>query len=266
MTKTLEALEEQRARALELADGMEAERNEMRAKMAEMQRREEELRKRSKKLEAEGAADFLKRVQEAEANVAAVVRELQQTGGTFRDVDAARAKIAALQTGVLSDLNVDQPAPPEAEDLEIDEGDTVLLLDIGSQGVVVQAPSKNGDVQVKVGPLTMKTKLDRLRKVQPSAADAKLPAPGRRLGSLGGGGGGGGKTGKTGKKKGGYKQMLGNAVRCASACPSPPLPLLDPPTPPFAPASVSSTHAACGCICGVWLQRWRAAAMCRACR
>ena len=47
MTLTLEALEEQRARALELADGMEAQRAEMAAKMATMERREEELRRRT---------------------------------------------------------------------------------------------------------------------------------------------------------------------------------------------------------------------------
>jgi hypothetical protein len=165
--------------ALELADGMERERNEMRAKMKVMEQREEELRKRSKKLEvcvrtpgrlsgpgaqpskdccvkraagnsspassaaafdsprrgllqpttcrsrdsiltpllpphtllslcpwqAEGAADFLKRVQEAESDIASVVRELQQSGGSFKDVDAARARIGKLQAGVMEDLD-----------------------------------------------------------------------------------------------------------------------------------------------------------------
>ena len=83
--------------------------------------------------------------------------------------------------------------------------------------MVVQAPSKNGDVQVKVGPLSMKTKLDRLRKVQKAGA----PGGGRqgsigggRQGSIGGGGGKGGKIGQmNGKKKGNYKQLLAKAVR-----------------------------------------------------
>ena len=58
--------------------------------------------------QAEGAADFLKRVQEAEANVAAVVKELQQSGGSFKDVDAARSKISKLQAGVMENLDVVQ--------------------------------------------------------------------------------------------------------------------------------------------------------------
>ena len=33
-----------------------------------------------------------------------------------------------------------------------------MMLDIGSEAVVVSAPAKNGDVQVKVGPLAVKHK------------------------------------------------------------------------------------------------------------
>ena len=71
--------------------------------------------------------------------------------------------------------------------------------DIGSQGVVMGAAAKNGDVQVKVGPLTVKSKLDRLRKVAKAPASSAAPKGGR-MGSTGKGGGGGGKA-KIGREK-----------------------------------------------------------------
>ena len=205
MTKTLEALEEQRARALELADGLERERRDMQAKMLIMEKREKDLIKRSKALEAAAAADFVKRANEAENSIKAIVRELQQSGGSFKDVEEARAKIGTLQAGVLRGLEQEQSE--QEPDLEIRQGDSVMLLDIGSEGVVLQAPSKNGDVQVKVGPLSMKTKLDRLRKITGLAT----PKPqggvggGGRMGSMGG------KKPPAGKKA--YQDRLANALR-----------------------------------------------------
>ncbi len=61
--------------------------------MAVMEKREDELRKRSKMLEAAAAADFIERVTEAEAQIKRVVKELQQSGGTFKDVDSARKQV-----------------------------------------------------------------------------------------------------------------------------------------------------------------------------
>lgn len=61
--------------------------------MAVMEKREEELRKRSKMLEAAAAADFIERVTEAEAQIKRVIKELQQSGGTFKDVDSARKQV-----------------------------------------------------------------------------------------------------------------------------------------------------------------------------
>ena len=61
--------------------------------MAVMEKREDELRKRSKMLEAAAAADFISRVTEAEAQIKRVVKELQQSGGTFKDVDSARKQV-----------------------------------------------------------------------------------------------------------------------------------------------------------------------------
>ena len=51
---------------------------ELTAKMKVMEEREQELLKRSKKLEAEAAADFLKRVRDAESSIKAIIKELQQ--------------------------------------------------------------------------------------------------------------------------------------------------------------------------------------------
>jgi hypothetical protein len=66
---------------------------QVQAKMAVMEKREDELRKRSKMLEAAAAADFIERVNEAEAQIKRVVKELQQSGGTFKDVDSARKQV-----------------------------------------------------------------------------------------------------------------------------------------------------------------------------
>jgi hypothetical protein len=79
--------------------------------------------------------------------VRAIVKELQQSGGSFKDVDDARAKIEKLQAGVTAELGGEEVEERESD--EICEGDTVMLLDIGSEGVVLQAPAKNGDVQVR---------------------------------------------------------------------------------------------------------------------
>lgn len=84
------------------------------------------------------------------------------------------------------------------------------VADIGSEGVVLGAAAKNGDVQVKVGPLTVKSKLDRLRKLPKSAASSPK---GGRMGSTGKGGGGGG----DGRKK--EKRVQANVGPCCThAC------------------------------------------------
>ena len=116
------------------------------------------------------------------------------------------------------------------------------MLDIGSEAVVVSAPAKNGDVQVKVGPLAMKTKLDRLRKLSRAglryslyflywyqSTNTDVFSAGLRgtskstkvRGADGGGGGGGGGgvgggrvgSGGGGRKKGNYSQLLSRALR-----------------------------------------------------
>ena len=50
----------------------------------------------------------------------------EQSGGSFKDVEAARGKISKLQAGIVDGLEQEVEQPPV--DDEIREGDAVILL------------------------------------------------------------------------------------------------------------------------------------------
>jgi len=166
MTKTLEMLEEQLAAAALEAERVAAERTQLKRELQAVQAREEQIRKRSKELEREGAAEFLRQLQEAEASVGQVVAQLQKAP-SFLDVDAARVELAKLKKKAAKKAAEEGAADGAAggggEPEEFVEGARVMLLDLGSEGVVVEKPNKRGEMQVKVGALSMRTKVERCR-------------------------------------------------------------------------------------------------------
>lgn len=95
---------------------------------------------------------------------------------------------------------------PAVVDDKIDVGDTVKLMDIGSVGEVLSSPNAKGDIQVRVGGLSLKTNIDRVKKESSeSKTDVKGGSPG-----YGAGGAFGKKRGTNtiGKKKGGGGKKL----------------------------------------------------------
>jgi DNA mismatch repair protein MutS2 len=168
MTKTLEMLEEQLAAAALEAERVAAERTQLKRELQTVQAREEQIRKRSKELEREGAAEFLRQLQEAEASVGQVVAQLQKAP-SFQDVDAARVELAKLKKKAAKKAAEAEEGTAEGaaggggEPEEFVEGARVMLLDLGSEGVVVDKPNKRGEMQVKVGALSMRTKVERCR-------------------------------------------------------------------------------------------------------
>ncbi|EKX43436.1 hypothetical protein GUITHDRAFT_110559 [Guillardia theta CCMP2712] len=199
MTKTLEALEEERTRASVAAQEAVEEREKLRRKLERLEKREEEIRSRAKELEKEGAREFLKQLKSAEQSVAEVIKQLQQNPD-FKEVDKAKKLLDGLRTNLTAQEEEGAGEVPEG----IKEGDFVMLLDVGSEGEVISPPSSKGELQVRVGPLTLRTKVDRVRKVEGKTASSS-PSP-RASGSL---------TQKRGKKTGSkeYKAALQRAVR-----------------------------------------------------
>ena len=102
---------------------------------------------------------------------------------------------------------------PAVVDDKIDVGDTVKLMDIGSVGEVLSSPNAKGDIQVRVGGLSLKTNIDRVKKESSeSKTDVKGGSPG-----YGAGGAFGKKRGTNtiGKKKGGGgKKLLSQVWAC----------------------------------------------------
>jgi len=207
VTKTLEALEEERSRAQVAAEEAERAQDELERKLKMLEEREEQIKTRSKELEKQGAQMFLSKLKEAEADIGQVVKGLQQNP-SFKDVDAARELLDQVRNSV--DLEDDMSAEPlDMKDVAV--GDTVLLTDIGSEGTVASTPNKKGELQVSVGGLNLRTNVDRCELVAKSgskpAATKKSNRPPSAMSKAGKKGGASGGNNKMAKKE------LAKAVR-----------------------------------------------------
>lgn len=144
--------------------GLEALRQTLADQQARLKRQEEQIRARAKELEHQGAQAFLDRLQKAEKAVGQVVAELQRAPDPKR-VEATRATIAAMRGLVPA-----RPAPEPAEAPVLAVGDRVRLRDLNREGEVVAIGG--GTVQVRTGPITVKTKPAALERL-----GGPLPAP-----------------------------------------------------------------------------------------
>ncbi len=162
--RLLVALEAERARAEAARQEVERIRAEAAERARVLAEREERVRRRAKELEAEAAARYLQRLQDAEKAVGQVVAELQRAPSN-KGADAARATIAALK-GLAPRVEAAQAeAPPPLE-----PGDRVRVRNLAGTGEVVSL--SGASAQVRVGGLVVKVKTADLEPVR-----GKAPQP-----------------------------------------------------------------------------------------
>ncbi|MEM6926755.1 MAG: Smr/MutS family protein [Myxococcota bacterium] len=150
--RLLVALEEERTRAEAAREEVQRLVAEADARAASLAAREARVKDRAKQLEAEGAAQYLKRLADAERAVGQVVAELQRAPN-HRQAQAARATIDALR-GLVPAQERTQPTPgPRA----LQVGDRVAISGGRNRGEIVSINGKSA--QVRVGGLTVKAKV-----------------------------------------------------------------------------------------------------------
>jgi DNA mismatch repair protein MutS2 len=154
---TLEKLEIQIAQNEGVMETLRRETLELESRAARLALREEKIRAHADALEAKGAAQFLKRLKDAEAAVGAVVADLQRSPEHKR-ARAARATIDAIR-GLVPEETVAPPAP-------IAVGDRVKLRGAGTVGVV--AAIRSGKVQINAGKLRLSARLEELERLAPA--------------------------------------------------------------------------------------------------
>ncbi|MEZ4321255.1 MAG: Smr/MutS family protein [Myxococcota bacterium] len=106
LSRTLEALEEQRAALASQEERVRVARAEVERLQAEVERRNQVLRERSAEIEKAGAADYLERLKKAERAIGAVVAQLQAN-------PSQKAAIAARHTLDAFRGLVPEPEAPE---------------------------------------------------------------------------------------------------------------------------------------------------------
>lgn len=85
-----------------------------------------------------------------------------QRNPNFKEADSARSILTGVRDEMYKDA-FDAQGPAVVDD-KIDVGDTVKLMDIGGIGEVLSSPNAKGDIQVRVGGLSLKTNIDRVKK------------------------------------------------------------------------------------------------------
>ncbi|MEN0067108.1 MAG: Smr/MutS family protein [Myxococcota bacterium] len=150
--RLLVALEAERARAEEAREEVQRLVAEADARAASLAAREARVKSRAKELEAEGAAQYLKRLADAERAVGQVVAELQRAP-SHRYAQAARSTIDALRSIVPADAAPERAPAPRP----IQVGDRVRIAGGSSKGEVVSLSGKTA--QIQVGGLKVKAKV-----------------------------------------------------------------------------------------------------------
>ena len=168
LTASRAALEREREQAVRLRAESEAARDEYRVKL-------ERLHERRDKLMGELRADLDRSFKDAHAQVAAVIRSLQQ-GGTARDAAHARERLLALQEraneSTREAAGEDGGAAAAADDAEelalgrVDwsrarPGDRVFARG-GRAATVLALPDRRGRVRVQIGTARLEMPADQL--------------------------------------------------------------------------------------------------------
>jgi DNA mismatch repair protein MutS2 len=165
------ALERERSEALRLRAESEAARAEYSAKLAKLEARREELFRRMRE-------DLDQAFRGAHAEVAAVIRDLQRTGGA-RDAAHARERLQALEATAEEAAHAAQAVSPKPEPpaspvnwREARPGDLVRVRG-GGEATLIVLPDRRGRVSVQVGGARMVVPMDRLSAVdRPSGGEA----------------------------------------------------------------------------------------------
>jgi DNA mismatch repair protein MutS2 len=165
------ALERERGEAGRLRAESEAVRDDYRAKLERLQQRRDQLF-------AAMRSELDSAFQDAHAEVAAVIRELQR-GGSARDAARARERLVVLERKAerverapLS-AAAEAPAAPAADWRRARPGDAVEVAGAGA-GTLLALPDAKGRVRVQVGAARLELPAERIRV---RAAPAARPAP-----------------------------------------------------------------------------------------
>jgi DNA mismatch repair protein MutS2 len=181
LTASRSALEREREEAVRLRAESEAARDEYRTKL-------ERLQERRDRLFGELRADLDRSFKDAHAQVAAVIRSLQQ-GGTARDAAHARDRLLALQQRTkANEADATGGTAPAADDSDADElalgrvdwsrvkpGDRVFAKG-GRAATVLALPDRRGRVRVQIGTARLEMPADQLG----AASAAMGGTPGKR--------------------------------------------------------------------------------------
>jgi DNA mismatch repair protein MutS2 len=165
------ALERERGEAARLRAESEAARDDYRTKLERLQQRRDQLF-------AAMRAELDSAFQDAHAEVAGVIRELQR-GGTARDAARARERLVVLERKAESaeraqaSAPAEAPPPPAADWRRARPGDAVEVVGAGA-GTLLALPDAKGRVRVQVGAARLELPAERIR-VRASPAPRPVP-------------------------------------------------------------------------------------------
>jgi DNA mismatch repair protein MutS2 len=167
------ALERERGEALLLRAESEAARDDYRGKLERLQQRRDQLF-------AAMRAELDDAFQDAHAEVAAVIRDLQR-GGSARDAARARERLAALERKAEAVKRAQPSAAPEpppapaADWRRARPGDAVDVAGAGA-GTLLALPDAKGRVRVQVGAARLDLPAERIR-MRAAPPPPRAPAP-----------------------------------------------------------------------------------------
>jgi DNA mismatch repair protein MutS2 len=165
------ALARERSEAARLRVESETARDDYRTKLERLQARRDQLF-------AAMRSELDSAFQEAHAEVAGVIRELQR-GGSARDAASARERLVALEkkaAQVERTQRSDAPEPPAAPHdwRHARPGDAVDVAGVGS-GTLLALPDAKGRARVQIGSARLTLPAERIR-TRPAAASRPAPA------------------------------------------------------------------------------------------
>jgi DNA mismatch repair protein MutS2 len=172
------ALESEKNEAARLREESEAARGEYRRKLEKLQERRDQLYRAMRD-------DLDAQFQNAHAQVAAVIRELQRGGASAQDAARARERLLHLeerQREVEEEAGL-TPEPDEAPIEPVDwnhakAGDAVVIVG-GGAGVIESLPDSRGRVALRVGSARMVLPAERVGRTASREAGAPAAPPAR---------------------------------------------------------------------------------------
>jgi len=174
------ALESEQREAARLRRESDDARREYREKLERLQTRRDDLYRSMRE-------DLDRSFRDAHAEIAAVIRDLQQGGATGRDATRARERLLERAEEQRAGEEAAGVAPDPARDLDpvdwsrVRPGDPVRIVGGGGGGAaVLQAlPDRRGRVAVTLGSARVMVPAERVGRAAPEAAAAAKPRPPR---------------------------------------------------------------------------------------